>query len=169
MPSPRVAIDLLRWCNKCQRVVMLETCYRCNAATVPYAGQDGATMVRCPPAMTVAPSQPKPATRQPRQSKGPNKAEAEYRDKHLPYDSIYEGLRIKLPGGHWYTPDWATVGADGLTTCVEVKVRGKNGFRQPSYQRARLAFDQARELWPEWRFVWAERRDDKGGAWEVEE
>ena len=129
-------------------------------------------MVRCPPAMTAHPSQPKPATRKPRQAKGPNVAEREYRDKYLGTYAMYEAITFRLPGDHRYTPDWVcvmTLGNLSLLSCHEVKVRFKNGKTHQSYQRARFAFDLAREVYAGTvSFVWAERRDDKGGAWEVE-
>lgn len=99
---------------------------------------------------------------------GPNKTEGEYgRLLALEYPGAcirYEGLTLTMDNGHKYTPDWI-VKTTGLLLCVEVKARGKNGFRLPSYQRARLAYDQCRTEWGCFQFRWAEK---SGGKWNVE-
>ena len=79
---------------------------------------------------------------------------------------VFEGLNIKLDAGHGYKPDWVVRLPDGGILCVEVKARGSNGFRQPSYQRARLAFDCARNEWPMWRWRWAEWHNRQ---WDIKE
>lgn len=102
----------------------------------------------------------------PRQAKQPNKTEAEYgRMLGLEFPGaliIFEGFSLRMSNGHRYTPDWV-VCKDDLLLCVEVKARGKNGFRHPSYQRARLAFDQCRHDYPAIQWRWAEKHC---GRWE---
>lgn len=68
----------------------------------------------------------------------------------------FEGITLRMANGHRYTPDFVIRHDAGLTL-YEVK----GGYRLGSYQRARLAFDQARVEWPCWSFVWAEKRDGK--------
>jgi len=100
---------------------------------------------------------------------GPNKTEKEYANRlgfEFPESQIvFEGLTLRMKNGHKYTPDWVVKCPNGEIHCVEVKARGKNGFRQASYQRAKLAFDQCRVEWP-FRFRWAEKRE---GQWTVKE
>ena len=90
----------------------------------------------------------------------PNKSELEYGQilqAEFPGAQImYEGLTLRMQNGHKYTPDWIVIDPFGIL-CVEVKVRGKDGFRHGSYQRARLAFDQAKLDWPVFAFRWAEK------------
>jgi hypothetical protein len=99
-----------------------------------------------------------------RSSKGPNKTEAEYRRRFIdPHRAnlcsvAFEGLTFRLANGHRYTPDWVYV-EGGRLVCIEVK----GSYRLGSYQRARLAFDQAAVEWPGLRWIWAERRVD--GSW----
>lgn len=71
----------------------------------------------------------------------------------------YEALSFRLANGHRYTPDFVCEDAHGKLICVEVK----GSYRLGSYQRARLAFDQARLEWPAIRWIWAERQKD--GSW----
>ena len=101
-----------------------------------------------------------------RQAKQPNKTEAEY-GKLLGLEFpgaliVFEGCSFRMSNGHRYTPDWVVCKED-LLLCVEVKARGKNGFRHPSYQRARLAFDQCRHDYPAIQWRWAEKHC---GKWE---
>ncbi len=103
-----------------------------------------------------------------RPAKGPNKTEAEYRRLYLGTGRrdlvavAFEGVTFRLANGHRYTPDWVYV-EGGRLVCVEVK----GSYRLGSYQRARLAFDQAAVEWPGVRWIWAERRKD--GSWHVKE
>lgn len=95
----------------------------------------------------------------------PNKGELEYsRRLELEFPGamiLFEGLHLMMSNGHRYTPDWFVY--DGKTIlCVEVKARGANGFRMPSYQRAKLAFDQCRVEYPFIQFRWAEKHK---GQW----
>ena len=101
-----------------------------------------------------------------RQAKQPNKTEAEY-GKLLGLEFpgaliVFEGCSFRMSNGHRYTPDWV-VCKENLLLCVEVKARGKNGFRHPSYQRARLAFDQCKFDYPAIQWRWAEKFR---GAWD---
>ena len=96
---------------------------------------------------------------------GPNKTELEYRNRltsEFPNARIvFEGISLKMSNGHRYTPDWFII-TETEMICVEVKGRGNNGFRHPSYQRARLAFDQCKIEYPLLKFRWAEKSK---GVW----
>jgi len=96
-----------------------------------------------------------------RMRKGPTKTEAEFARCHLAgKDARFEALVFRLANGHRYTPDWVYV-EGGRLVCVEVKGARRLG----SYQRARMAFDQAVVEWPDVRWIWAERCED--GSWQV--
>ena len=97
----------------------------------------------------------------------PNKTELSY-SVMLGYEFpgcriAFEGITFKLDNGHRYSPDWIVHTPDGIL-CVEVKARGTNGHRLPSYQRAKLAYDQAKIDFPEFQWRWAEKC---GGIWNV--
>lgn len=95
--------------------------------------------------------------------KGPTKTEAEFARCYLVGKGArFEVLTFRFANGHRYTPDWVYVEA-GRLVCVEVK----GSYRLGSYQRARLAFDQAVIEWPGVRWVWAERCKDE--TWCVNE
>ena len=95
--------------------------------------------------------------------KGPTKTEAEFARRHLHGKGArFEALVFRMENGHRYTPDWVFV-EGGRLVCVEVKGARRLG----SYQRARLAFDQAVVEWPDVRWIWAERCAD--GNWKVTE
>lgn len=97
----------------------------------------------------------------------PNKTESEY--SHLlqlefPKSRVvFEAMTLRMANGHRYTPDWVVMGSGGIL-CVEVKAVGKNGYKHPSYQRAKVAFDQCRVEFPWFRWRWAEKVN---GIWEV--
>lgn len=97
-----------------------------------------------------------------------NKTELEYSRLlalEYPGHSItFNSLRLKCDNGHAYTPDWVVNLSDGLILLVEVKARGKNGFRHPSYQRAKVMYDQCRVEWPMFRYRWAEKQS---GVWTI--
>lgn len=99
---------------------------------------------------------------------GPNKTEAEYgRMLALEYPGArvrYEGLTLHLDNSHAYTPDLCVTLLTGEMLMVEVKARGKNGYRQPSYQRAKVMFDQSRIEFPFWQWRWAEKQE---GKWSI--
>lgn len=90
-----------------------------------------------------------------RVSRQPTKTEEAYGAilAHRFADVRYEALTFRLACGHRYTPDWVCVDPDGRITCVEVK----GNYRMGSYQRARLAFDQARLEWPAITWEWVEK------------
>ena len=98
----------------------------------------------------------------------PNKTESEYRRllelEFKGCEIVYEGLTFLMLNGHRYTPDWIVKTPAGWMLCVEVKARGKNGFRLPSYQRAKLAFDQARIEWNHFKWRFAEKHS---GTWNI--
>jgi hypothetical protein len=114
-----------------------------------------------PAAMT--PPTPSYVRQRARKGRGePNKTEAEYARLYLAgMGARFEALTFRFANGHRYTPDWCyrEAGESGRLVCVEVK----GSYRLGSYQRARLAFDQAVVEWPVIRWVWAERRKD--GSW----
>ena len=62
-----------------------------------------------------------------------------------------------LANGHKYTPDLVVKDKTGIRLIAEVKQRGKNGFRQNSYQRAKVMFDQCRVEYPFWTWRWSEK------------
>ena len=96
-----------------------------------------------------------------RKQAGPTKTEMEFRARYLAGKAArFEALVFRLANGHRYTPDWVYV-EGGRLVCVEVKGSRRLG----SYQRARVAFDQAAVEWPDARWIWAERRED--GSWQV--
>lgn len=103
-------------------------------------------------------------------SKGPNKTELEYQTRlgyEFPGCKIrFEGITLHLDNGHAYTPDLVVTLNDGDLLLVEVKARGKNNYRQPSYQRAKVMFDQSRLEYPQWRWRFAEKCR---GEWEVKD
>jgi hypothetical protein len=71
----------------------------------------------------------------------------------------FESRTFRMANGHDYTPD----AFDGRR-CLEVK-----GFRHASYGRSRLAFDQARQEFSGFTWMWAELKDGKRGKrWVVE-
>ena len=72
------------------------------------------------------------------------------------------GVTLRMQNGHKYTPDYAVLLPDHILL-VEVKQRGKNGFRQNSYQRAKVAFDQCRVEFTQFRYGWAEKQN---GIWD---
>jgi hypothetical protein len=94
----------------------------------------------------------------------PTKTEADYRRQvldtnHAVSGVAYEALTVHLANGHRYTPDWV-FWSGGRLHCVEVK----GSYRLGSYQRARLAFDQARVEWPMFTWIWAEKT---ANGWKV--
>ena len=98
----------------------------------------------------------------PKATKGPTKTELDYARIYLAgLNARYEAITLRLDNGHRYTPDWV-YWQDGQLCCVEVK----GSYRLGSYQRARLAFDQARLDFPDINFTWAERKTD--GGWKME-
>jgi hypothetical protein len=117
---------------------------------------------------TPAPVKPAVPVHQPETlplTKEPNKTESTYRREVLDrnpavHNVAYEGLTFRLANGHRYTPDWIFWIGNHLH-CVEVK----GSYRLRSYQRARLAFDQAAVEFPGATWIWAERT--KSREWNV--
>lgn len=112
------------------------------------------------------PPHPTPATTPlplpPRARRAPSKTELRYRREVLDYNAsvsgvAWEGVTFRMANGHRYTPDW-TYWQGGRLHAVEVK----GSYRLGSYQRARLAFDQARVEWPAIVWIWAELEN---GTW----
>ncbi len=66
-------------------------------------------------------------------------------------------ITLRLAAGHKYSPDYVVKDKTGIRLIVEVKQRGKDGFRQNSYQRAKVMFDQSRIEYPFWKFRWSEK------------
>ena len=107
-----------------------------------------------PPAKPLVVDATAPSRRQ------PNKTEAEYR-RMLPHYAIvvYEGLRLYLANGHSYRPDWIVRLPDGWIECHEVKSAYIHS------RDSRILFDQARQDWPCFAFVWARKI---AGTWKIE-
>ena len=98
-----------------------------------------------------------------KKSKGPNKTELNYAERHLTgKDARFEALTFRMSNGHKYTPDWVVFGRSGeLTECHECK----GGYALHSQQRARLAFDQCAREFPGIKWVWAVK---KPKGWVIE-
>ena len=87
------------------------------------------------------------------------KTEAEYESIVLQGKGArFEGITLRMANGHKYTPDFV-YWEDGQIVCVEVK----GSYRLGSYQRARLAYDQAKVEYSAIRFYWVEKNKD--GDW----
>ena len=65
---------------------------------------------------------------------------------------------LRLRNGHRYTPDFLCDPIMQGSRRILVEVKG--AYRLGSYQRARMAFDQARIEFPEFGFLWIERTKD---------
>jgi hypothetical protein len=86
-----------------------------------------------------------------------SETERRFNQEFLEGDGLYEAITFNLRNSHKYTPDFVCFDDAGLVTVYEVK----GGYKLHSYQRAKLAFDQAKIEWPCFRFVWAEIKDGK--------
>lgn len=80
------------------------------------------------------------------------KTEVEFEQTYLRgRNAIFEGLTFKLRGGARYTPDFVYCDqSDGHIVCVEVK----GSYALHSENRARVAFLEARALYPCIEFRW---------------
>ena len=92
------------------------------------------------------------------------KTEREYQRVHAAATGrpcVWCPVTITLKNGHRYTPDLLDIQPNGRPCLIEVK----GAYKLGSYQRARMAFDQARleTPWADW--LWAEKRS---GEWVVE-
>ena len=120
-----------------------------------------------------APGCPAPKTpKQARETRQPTLTEQRYHDLYLRQPiadgecrAVFEGLTLRLANGHRYTPDWAVFWyADKGVKKVHVElVEVKGAYKLGSYQRARLAFDQASIEFPEFEFVWYEETKGEQG------
>jgi len=142
------------------------TCRSCQAqaVTCPFPCLPGGAPVKS----EISSPEAKPAKA--KKKKQPNKTEREYMHRvALEYPGAkvrYEPITLHLDNGHAYTPDIGVFMLTGEILLIEVKGVGKNGFKHPSYQRARCMFDQSRIEFPFWKWRWAERR---GTTWTVTE
>ena len=126
----------------------------------PWCGMQCPTLPHAAP-HTTANSQPaKPLPAPKTKAGGPTKTEMEARRMHCPQDARFEAVTFRMSNGHRYTPDWIWW-QDGRLHCLEAK----GSYKLGSYQRARLAFDQAKVEFTDVRWIWAERRKD--GSWKV--
>jgi hypothetical protein len=101
--------------------------------------------------------------------KQPNKTELDYRRRYI--DPLlkagimtschYEALTFRLAAGFSYTPDWVCRYPSRL---VLIEVKG--GYRFGSHNRAQVAWKPARAEWPEFEWVWAEK---KNGEWTLDD
>ena len=149
-----------RECRPCGRFAKAATCRVCGKSMTPIgaiprtqparAGAASAEDMRRQPPIAGAASKARKAPA------GPNKTEAEYRRLYLPESARFEGLTFRMANGHRYTPDCIVIRTDGQVECHEVK----GSYKLGSYQRARLAFDQARVEWPGLTWIWAEKRKE---------
>jgi hypothetical protein len=149
--------------GKERHVVTNVTCVSCQKQDVP-----------CPfvPSLPVdAVALASGAEKAPAKRKGPNKTETECMHRlrlEFPGAKVrFEPITLHLDAGHAYTPDVGVFLLTGEIILVESKSRGKDGFRHPSYQRARCMFDQSRLEYPQWKWRWAEKQSGSG-SWSVE-
>ena len=124
-------------------------------------GQIASRVLTQPP----APIPAQPPAKAPKQSKTELAYQREVLDPQVAAGAIksvqFEALTFRLDNGHRYTPDWVCLNSKDQTVCIEVK----GSYRLGSYQRARLAFDQAKVEWPSIIWIWAERQKD--GSWRM--
>ena len=89
-----------------------------------------------------------------------SKTEQLYERIHLrDLDLVYkfEGITLHMSNGHSYCPDWYVV------RCGNVELHEvKGSYKLPSYSRAKLAFDQCKQEFPEFKFVWATKNQYGG-------
>ncbi|CAK0741036.1 hypothetical protein CCP3SC15_1110011 [Gammaproteobacteria bacterium] len=115
----------------------------------------------------------KPLTEKVNQIPAPkmSKTEAEYERIYLrAIPHKFEGITFKMSNGHRYTPDFYVVRTERgscqqdfriVLECHEIK----GGYRLGSYGRARLAFDQARIEYPDFKFIWATKTKE---GWRIQ-
>jgi hypothetical protein len=86
-----------------------------------------------------------------------SKTEMEYERTYLSRVAHkFEGITLKMANGHRYTPDFYVCPEGNVIELHEVK----GGYKLQSYGRAKLAFDQAKIEYPEFKFVWATKTKD---------
>lgn len=116
--------------------------------------------------LVASPPTPQPHAPPPTRSPRMTKTEAKYLAEVLrPQEAagavsgiVFQPVTLRLANGHRYTPDFGFLAA-GRAHFTEVK----GSYRLHSYQRARLAFDQARIEWPTFVWIWAELQPN--GTW----
>ena len=102
--------------------------------------------------------------RRDRKPKGPNKTEQLFNREMLGGLGMYEAIRLRLPGGSFYTPDYCLSVFDPQTQRYENTVYEVKGtYRLGSHGRALTAFREARAAFPFLTFRWYEKQ--KGGGW----
>lgn len=102
--------------------------------------------------------------RKDRKPKGPNKTEQLFNREMLGDLGQYEAIRLRLPGGSFYTPDYCLSVFDPQTQQYETTVyEVKCPYRHASHGRALTAFREARAAFPFLTFKWFEKQ--KGGGW----
>lgn len=102
--------------------------------------------------------------RKDRKPKGPNKTEQLFNREMLGDLGMYEAIRLRLPGGSFYTPDYCLSVFDPQEQRYETTVYEVKGtYRFGSHWRALTAFREARAAFPFLKFHWYERQ--KGGGW----
>ena len=93
-----------------------------------------------------------------RMTKTERAAEAFLRGCGVYVDVWFHPCVLMLRNGHKYTPDFLC--DPGVPDSRRVLVEVKGAYRLGSYQRARVAFDQARIEFPEFHFLWLEKTKD---------
>jgi hypothetical protein len=102
--------------------------------------------------------------RKDRKPKGPNKTEQLFNREMLGDLGMYEAIRLRLPGGSFYTPDYCLSVLDPQTQQYETTVyEVKGSYKLCSHGRALTAFREARAAFPFLTFKWYEKQ--KGGGW----
>lgn len=102
--------------------------------------------------------------RKDRKPKGPNKTEQLFNREMLGDLGMYEAIRLRLPGGSFYTPDYCLSVLDPQTQQYETTVyEVKGSYKLGSHGRALTAFREARAAFPFLTFKWYEKQ--KGGGW----
>lgn len=102
--------------------------------------------------------------RKDRKPKGPNKTEQLFNREMLGDLGMYEAIRLRLPGGSFYTPDYCLSVFDPQTQQYETTVyEVKGSYKLGSHGRALTAFREARAAFPFLTFKWFEKQ--KGGGW----
>ena len=99
----------------------------------------------------------------PKKVKVPNKTEALCMVVlgYCAEDFTYEGKTFDVCGGGRYTPDWVSEDRQ-----IAIEVKGEHIHSRDSRRR----FDEARMIYPGWRWIWARKRTKgrKGMRWDVE-
>lgn len=89
-----------------------------------------------------------------------SKTEIMFNRQMLGDSGKFEAITLRMTNGHRYTPDFLTFDGE---KAIAYEVKGS--YKLGSYQRSRLAFDQAKVEFPWIKFLWAEK--SKAGIWEI--